>query len=34
MAYAPTKWSLGELYPSFDSPDLQMAFDNVEEQVL
>jgi oligoendopeptidase F len=34
MAYAPTKWNLGELYPSLDSPDLQMAFDNVEEQVL
>ena len=34
MAYAPTKWNLGELYPSFDSPDLQIAFDNVEEQVL
>jgi oligoendopeptidase F len=34
MAYAPTQWSLQELYPSFDSPDLQMAFDNVEEQVL
>jgi oligoendopeptidase F len=34
MSYAPTKWKLGELYPSFDSPDLQMAFDNVEEQVL
>jgi oligoendopeptidase F len=34
MAYAPTRWNLGELYPSFDSPDLQMAFDNVEEQVL
>jgi oligoendopeptidase F len=34
MAYAPTKWNLRELYPSFDSPDLQMAFDNVEEQVL
>src|SRR5512141_1694961 len=34
MAYAPTKWNLGELYPSFDSSDLQMAFDNVEEQVL
>ena len=34
MAYAPTKWNLGELYPSFDSPDLQLAFDNVEEQVL
>ena len=34
MAYAPTQWNLGELYPSFDSPDLQMSFDNVEEQVL
>jgi oligoendopeptidase F len=34
MAYATTQWSLKELYPSFDSPDLQMAFDNVEEQVL
>jgi oligoendopeptidase F len=34
MAYAPTKWNLGELYSSFDSPDLQMAFDNVDEQVL
>lgn len=34
MAYAPTKWSLAELYPGFDSPDLQAAFDNVEEQVM
>ena len=34
MAYALTKWSLKELYPSFDSPDLQAAFDNVEEQVM
>jgi oligoendopeptidase F len=34
MAYAPTKWNLGELYPSFASPELQVAFDNVEEQVL
>jgi oligoendopeptidase F len=34
MAYAQTKWNLNELYPSFDSPDLQAAFDNVEEQVL
>ena len=33
MAYAQTKWNLGELYPAFDSPDLQAAFDNVEEQV-
>src|SRR5512139_4050974 len=34
MSYAPTKWNLGELYPSFASPDLQAAFDNVEEQVM
>ncbi len=34
MAYALTKWNLNELYPSFDSPDLQAAFDNVEEQVM
>src|SRR5512138_3454414 len=34
MAYAPTKWNLNELYPGFDSPDLQAAFDNVEEQVM
>lgn len=34
MAYAPTKWNLGELYPSFASPELQSAFDNVEEQVM
>ena len=34
MAYAPTKWNLGDLYPSFASPELQAAFDNVEEQVM
>lgn len=34
MAYTPTKWNLNELYPGFDSPDLQAAFDNVEEQVM
>src|SRR5512146_3019926 len=34
MTYAPTKWNLGELYPSFASPELQSAFDNVEEQVM
>lgn len=33
MAYALTQWNLGELFPSFDSPELQAAFDNVEEQV-
>ena len=34
MVYAPTRWDLGELYPSFASPELQAAFDNVEEQVM
>jgi oligoendopeptidase F len=34
MAYTLTQWNLAELYPSFDSPDLQIAFDNVEEQVM
>ncbi|HJS17198.1 MAG TPA: M3 family oligoendopeptidase [Anaerolineales bacterium] len=34
MAYTLTRWNLGELYPSFDSPHLQAAFDNVEEQVM
>ena len=34
MAYTLTRWNLNELYPGFDSPDLQIAFDNVEEQVM
>ena len=33
MAYTIKKWDLGQLYPGFDSPELQSAFDNVEEQV-
>ena len=33
MAYSIKKWDLGELFPAFDSPELQAAFDNVEEQV-
>jgi oligoendopeptidase F len=33
MAYTIKKWDLSQLYPSFDSPELQGAFDNVEEQV-
>jgi len=33
MAYTLTKWDLGELYPGFESPELQGAFDNVEEEV-
>src|SRR4026207_52503 len=33
MAYTIKKWKLAELFPGFDSPELQAAFDNVEEQV-
>jgi oligoendopeptidase F len=33
MAYSIKKWDLGELFPGFDSPELQAAFDNVDEQV-
>ncbi|MEW6083447.1 MAG: M3 family oligoendopeptidase [Chloroflexota bacterium] len=33
MAYTIKKWNLNELFPGFDSPELNAAFDNVEEQV-
>src|SRR5215211_3853719 len=33
QTYAVKKWDIGELFPGFDSPELQGAFDNVEEQV-
>jgi oligoendopeptidase F len=33
MAYTIKKWKLDELFPGFDSPELQAAFDNVEEEV-
>jgi len=33
MAYTLKKWDLGQLYPGFDSPELEAAFDNMEEQV-
>ncbi len=33
MAYKIKKWNLNELFPGFDSPELNAAFDNVEEQV-
>ncbi len=33
QTYAVKKWDLGELFSGFDSPELQGAFDNVEEQV-
>lgn len=31
--YSVGKWNLGELFPGFNSPQLEEAFDNVEEQV-
>jgi oligoendopeptidase F len=31
--YSVGKWNLGELFPGFNSPELEEAFDNVEEQV-
>jgi len=31
--YSIKKWDLGELFPGLDSPELQAAFDHVEEQV-
>ncbi len=33
MPYTQTKWSLAPLYPGYDSPELQNAFDMIEEQV-
>src|SRR5262245_43808207 len=32
-SYLVKKWDLGQLFPGFDSPELQAAFDNMEEQV-
>jgi oligoendopeptidase F len=32
-SYSVKKWDLGQLFPGFNSPELQVAFDNVEEQV-
>jgi oligoendopeptidase F len=31
--YTVKKWDLSQLFPGFDSPELESAFDNVEEQV-
>ena len=33
MPYAQTKWDLAPLFPGHDSPELQTAFDLIEEQV-
>src|SRR4030095_10582201 len=32
-SYSIKKWDLGQLFPGFESPELQAAFDHVEEQV-
>jgi oligoendopeptidase F len=31
--YTQTHWDLGDLFPGYDSPELEAAFDQVEEQV-
>jgi oligoendopeptidase F len=33
MAYSLSRWSLDDLYPGFNSPELESAFDQVEEQI-
>ncbi len=33
MAYVQTKWSLVDLFPGFNSPELEAAFDQIEEQI-
>lgn len=33
MTYEITQWSLADLYPGFEAPDFEEAFDNVDEQV-
>jgi len=33
MTYTQTKWSLDDLFPGFDTPELESAFDVIEEQV-
>jgi len=33
MTFTQTKWSLADLYPGFNTPELESAYDNIEEQV-
>lgn len=33
MTFTQTKWSLEDLYPGFNTPELESAFDVIEEQV-
>ena len=33
MTFTQTKWSLTDLYPGFNTPEFESAFDTIEEQV-
>ena len=33
MTFTQTKWNLADLYPGFNTPELESAYDNIEEQV-
>ena len=33
MTFTQTKWSLADLYPGFNAPEFESAFDTIEEQV-
>jgi oligoendopeptidase F len=33
MTFTQAKWSLADLYPGFNTPELESAFDTIEEQV-
>jgi oligoendopeptidase F len=33
MTFTQTRWSLADLYPGFNTPELEAAFDRIEEQV-
>ena len=33
LSYSPTRWSLSELFPSHDSPEMKKAFEEFETQV-
>jgi oligoendopeptidase F len=33
MTFTQTKWSLADLYPGFNTPEMESAFDVIEEQV-
>lgn len=33
MTYPPRPWSLADLYPALDAPELEAAFDQGEEQL-